>query len=130
MLPVRTAHTRRLLLTIVILTGAVVVVGQQQPTPPFDLEEATIAGLQRRMETGQDTSRSLVDKYLARVDALDRNGPALHSILEINPDAKSIADALDAERRAGRVRGPLHGVPILIKDNIATHDRMMTTAGS
>ena len=82
------------------------------------------------METGQDTSRTIVDKYLARIEAIDRSGPDLRSVLEINQDARSIADALDAERKAGRVRGPLHGIPVLIKDNIATHDRMMTTAGS
>ena len=103
-----------------------------QPLRPatFDLEEATVADLQRRMDTRQETSRTLVDKYLAHIDAIDRNGPALHSVLELNPDAGAIADALDAERRAGHVRGPLHGIPVLIKDNIATHDRMMTTAGS
>ncbi len=103
---------------------------QAPVTTPFDLEEATVAQLQQRMESGQDTARTLVDKYLARIEAIDRNGPALRSVLEINPDVRSIADALDAERRAGRLRGPLHGIPILIKDNIATHDRMMTTAGS
>jgi amidase len=97
---------------------------------PFDLDEATIAELQRRMETGTETSRSLVEKYLARIEAVDRRGPELRSVLEINPDAAAIADGLDTERRAGRVRGPLHGIPILIKDNIATGDRMMTTAGS
>ena len=97
---------------------------------PFDLDEVTIADLQRRMETGAETSRSLVEKYLARIDAVDRRGPELRSVLEINPDAAAIANGLDAERRAGRVRGPLHGIPILIKDNIATGDRMMTTAGS
>jgi len=97
---------------------------------PFDLDEVTIAELQRRMETGAETSRSLVEKYLARIDAVDRRGPELRSVLEINPDAAAIANGLDAERRAGRVRGPLHGIPILIKDNIATGDRMMTTAGS
>src|SRR5205823_2096824 len=79
---------------------------------------------------GRDTSRSLVEKYLARIQAVDRTGPELRSILEINPDAQSIADGLDAERKAGRVRGPLHGIPILIKDNVATHDKTMTTAGS
>ena len=103
----------------------------QPPAPaPFDLEEATIAGLQQRMQSGQDTSRSLVDKYLARIEALDRSGPALHSVLEVNPDARTIADRLDAERKSRGPRGPLHGIPILIKDNIATADRMMTTAGS
>jgi len=101
-----------------------------QPQRQFELAEATVAQLQARMSGGQDSARSLVDKYLARIQAVDRSGPALHSVLEINPDATSIADSLDAERKAGRIRGPLHGIPVLIKDNIATHDRMMTTAGS
>ena len=82
------------------------------------------------METGQDTARSLAEKYLARIDALDRQGPSVRSILEINPDALTIADRLDAERKTRGPRGPLHGIPIVIKDNIATADRMMTTAGS
>lgn len=101
-------------------------------TPPAasDLEEATIADLQKRMESGRETARSLTEKYLARIEALDRKGPALHAVLETNPDALSIADALDAERKAGTLRGPLHGIPILIKDNISTADRMTTTAGS
>src|SRR5947208_12002455 len=82
------------------------------------------------MQSGRDTARSLVEKYLARIEQIDRNGPSLHSVLETNPDALTIADALDAERRSRGPRGPLHGIPILIKDNIATADRMMTTAGS
>lgn len=101
-----------------------------KPASTFDLEEATIADLQKRMETGQDTARSLAEKYLARIDAIDRQGPALDSVIEVNPDALAIADALDAERKAKGPRGPLHGIPILIKDNIATADHMMTTAGS
>jgi amidase len=101
----------------------------QQPRT-FDLDEATIPELQHRMETGQDTARSLVEKYLARIDALDRQGPSLRSVLEINPDALAIADRLDAERKTRGPRGPLHGIPIVIKDNIDTADRMMTTAGS
>jgi amidase len=110
---------------------AVAFAGAQAPAPaPFDLEEATIADLQQRMQSGRETSRSLVDKYLARIDAVDRSGPALHSVLEINPDARTIADRLDAERRNRGPRGPLHGIPILLKDNIATADAMMTTAGS
>src|SRR4051812_9816115 len=110
---------------------ALAIAGTQAPAPvPFDLEEATIAGLQQRMQTGQDTSRSLVDKYLARIEAIDRSGPALHSVLEVNPDARTVADQLDAERKARGPRGPLHGIPVVIKDNIATADRMMTTAGS
>lgn len=101
-----------------------------QDVVPFDLEEATIADLQRRMETGQDTARSLAEKYLARIDAVDRRGPSLRSVLEINPDALAIADRLDAERKKTGPRGPLHGIPVLIKDNIATADGMTTTAGS
>ncbi|MGE5246175.1 MAG: amidase [Betaproteobacteria bacterium] len=101
------------------------------PAPPaFDLDEATVADLQHRMETGQETARSLVEKYLARIEAVDRSGPSLHSVIETNPDALAIADRLDAERKARGPRGPLHGIPVLIKDNIATADRMMTTAGS
>ncbi|MGH9200774.1 MAG: amidase family protein, partial [Vicinamibacterales bacterium] len=103
---------------------------QSPSAPAFDLEEATIADLQKRMESGRETARSIVDKYLARIEAIDRQGPALHSVIETNPDAGSIADALDAERKAGKVRGPMHGIPVLIKDNIATADRMTTTAGS
>jgi len=96
----------------------------------FELEEATIADLQKRMESGRETARSLTEKYLARIDAVDRKGPALRAVLETNPDALSIADALDAERKAGKLRGPLHGIPIIVKDNISTADRMTTTAGS
>jgi amidase len=105
----------------------IVVRSQPQPPPP---DELTIAEAQQQMARGVLTSRALVERYLARIDAVDRRGPSLHSILEINPDALSIADRLDAERRAGHVRGPLHGIPIVIKDNIATGDRMLTTAGS
>jgi amidase len=82
------------------------------------------------MRSGRYTSRSLVEAYLARIEAMDRQGPALHAMLDLNPDALAIADSLDAERRAGRVRGPLHGIPVVIKDNVDTHDRMTTTAGS
>jgi len=98
---------------------------------PYDfLEEATLADLGRRMADGHDTSRSLTGKYLARIAALDRSGPALHSVIELNPDALAIAEALDIERTERGPRGPLHGIPVLIKDNIATADRMSTTAGS
>ena len=100
------------------------------PSATFDLEEATIADLQARMSAGRDTSRSLVEKYTARIAQLDRQGPALRSVIELNPDAIAIADELDVERKQKGARGPLHGIPILIKDNIATADRMMTTAGS
>jgi amidase len=103
---------------------------QAPAAAPFDLEEASIADLQKRLESGSDTARSLTEKYLARIEALDRKGPALRAVLETNPDALTIAGALDAERKAGKVRGPLHGIPILLKDNISTSDRMTTTAGS
>jgi amidase len=121
---------------LVLLALSFTLVSAQAPagrpaTPPaFDLEEATIADLQQRMQSGRETARSLVEKYLARIDAIDRSGPSLRSVLEVNPDALAIADRLDAERKIRGPRGPLHGIPILLKDNIATADRMMTTAGS
>ncbi|MFO0810326.1 MAG: amidase [Gemmataceae bacterium] len=98
--------------------------------PPFDLAELTIADLQAGMAAGKFTARSLAEKYLARIDAIDRKGPALRSVIEVNPDALAIADALDRERKDKGPRGPLHGVPVLVKDNIDTGDRMATTAGS
>lgn len=96
----------------------------------FELAEATIADLQMKMVSGEETARSLTEKYMARIEALDRRGPELHSVLEVNPDALAISEKLDAERKAGRVRGLLHGIPVLVKDNIGTADRMTTTAGS
>jgi amidase len=97
---------------------------------PFALHEATIDDLQQGMREGRLTARSIAEQYLARIEALNRSGPELRAIIEVNPDALQIADALDAERKAGKVRGPLHGIPIALKDNIDTHDRMTTTAGS
>ena len=97
---------------------------------PFELEEATVADLQAGMAAGRFTARSITQAYLDRIEELDRKGPTLRHVIETNPDALSIADALDRERKAGKVRGPLHGVPVLIKDNIDTADRMTTTAGS
>ena len=101
-----------------------------QTPAAFALEELTVAQLQEAMAAGRYTSRRLVELYTERINAIDRSGPMLRSVLELNPDALSIADRLDAERKSGRVRGPLHGIPVLIKDNIDTGDRMMTTAGS
>ena len=94
------------------------------------VEEASIDDLQRMMTAGKATSVDIVKAYLARIAAMDRKGPALRSVIAVNPDVLAQAKALDAERQAGRVRGPLHGVPILIKDNIETADAMATTAGS
>src|SRR5438093_7443045 len=108
--------------------------GARRPTAraaaPFELEEATIAGLQAGLESGKYTARSLVTAYLQRIEELDRKGPALRAVLEANPDALAQAGALDAERKAKGPRGPLHGIPVLVKDNIATRDRMQSTAGS
>jgi len=102
---------------------------RQAPTP-FPLDELTVAQLQDAMTTGKYTARRLVELYTERINAIDRNGPTLRAVIELNPDALSIADTLDAERKSGHLRGPLHGIPVLIKDNIDTGDRMMTTAGS
>lgn len=96
----------------------------------FELEEATIASLQDAMRSGKYTAHQITELYLQRIDALDHRGPTLNHVIELNPDALAIADALDEERRTKGPRGPLHGIPILVKDNIATHDRMTTTAGS
>ncbi len=96
----------------------------------FELEETTIVDLQRDMVTGKRTSRSITKLYLDRIAANDRRGPTLRSVIEINPDALSIASALDKERKQKGSRGPMHGIPVLIKDNIDTFDRMTTTAGS
>jgi len=94
------------------------------------LPEWTIADLNERMESGELTARQVADLYLQRIEAVDKSGPYINSIIELNPDALEIAEELDKERKAGKVRGPLHGIPILLKDNIDTHDRMQTTAGS
>jgi amidase len=97
---------------------------------PFELDEITIPDLQQGMKSGKFTARLLVEKYSSRIDEIDKHGPTLNAVIEMNPDALSIADALDHERKAKGPRGPLHGIPVLIKDNIDTADRMMTTAGS
>lgn len=104
--------------------------GVSQTPPPFAFEEATIGELQAAMTAGRETSEGIVGAYLARIDALDRRGPELRAVIVVNPDALAIARALDVERRTKGPRGPLHGIPILLKDNIDTGDRMPTTAGS
>jgi amidase len=112
---------------------------QRQPTEPlhetagpsaFELDETTIADLRQAMESGKYSARGITELYLKRIDQIDRNGPAVNSVIEVNPDALAIAEALDDERKSGKVRGPLHGIPILIKDNIETADKMRTSAGS
>jgi amidase len=96
----------------------------------FELNEATIDELQKRMQSGQTTSHAITQLYLHRIQQIDKDGTALNSVIELNPDALAIADALDRERKNGKLRGPLHGIPVLIKDNIDTADKMQTTAGA
>ena len=137
--PLQTALTRRALLGAGMATTAMAVTGRagealaqaSGPGPDagsaFALEEATLAELQRRLRTGEETSRGLTEKYLARIGVLD---PRLRCVLETNPEALAQAEARDRERKAGAELGPLHGIRVLLKDNIATRDRMHTTAGS
>lgn len=94
------------------------------------MHELTILELQARMLTGELTARDLVELYLQRIAEIDQAGPRLNAVIELNPDAWALADASDAERLENGPRGPLHGIPVLLKDNIATADRMQTTAGS
>src|SRR5260370_5387380 len=104
-----------------------------QPAPEvksFELDEVTISDLQDGMKPGKFTARSLAEKSSQRIDDIDKHGPTINSVIELNPDALSIADALDRERKSKGPRGPIHRIPVLIKDNIDTADRMMTTAGS
>src|SRR5688500_12376571 len=99
-------------------------------SPDFELDESTITELQQGLQSGKYTTKALVEKYTDRINDIDKKGPTLRSVIELNPDAESIAATLDRERKDRGARGPLHGIPILIKDNIDTSDRMMTTAGS
>jgi amidase len=115
--------------TLLLAVSALVSLAAQD-AGRFELDELTVAQLQDAMASGRYTSRRLVELYAARIEQIDRKGPTLRSVIEMNPDALSIADTLDVERKAGNLRGPLHGIPVLIKDNIDTADRMMTTAGS
>ncbi len=96
----------------------------------FEWEEATIGDLQAAMAKGRATAVSLTRAYLRRIEELNQHGPALRAVIEVNPEALAIAKDLDRERKARGPRGPLHGIPVLLKDNIGTHDRMTTTAGS
>ncbi|MGA8273483.1 MAG: amidase [Candidatus Sulfotelmatobacter sp.] len=144
----RRSFLRRSFLTTAALGGSAVTLAAQRQYPalaaareiarpaqspeirPFELDEITISDLQDGMKSGKFTASSLVEKYTERIDEIDKHGPAINSVIELNPDAASIAEALDQERKAKGPRGPLHGIPVLIKDNIDTADRMMTTAGS
>ena len=106
---------------------------EQKPPMPemhFDLLEWTCADLQNAMQSKDLSSREITELYLSRIEQLDQNGPALNSVIEINPEAMDIAAQMDKERRKEKIRGPLHGIPVVLKDNIDTADQMMTTAGS
>jgi amidase len=132
----RTVAGAVILVCIATAAAAWIYAGQRASRPAgsapaaFDLEEATVAGLLQDQQSGRRTARQIAEQYLSRIQALDRSGPSLDSIIELNPDALSIADALDAQRRTSGLRGSLHGIPVVIKDNIDTADRMSTTAGS
>ena len=145
MRPSRSDSSRRKFLQTALTAGTTVALypamgaaRELTPAPPtpapevkaFELDEITIPELQDGMKSGKFTARSLVEKYTSRIDEIDKRGPAINALIELNPEALSIADALDQERKAKGPRGPLHGIPVLIKDNIDTADRMMTTAGS
>ncbi|TMD22116.1 MAG: amidase [Chloroflexi bacterium] len=97
---------------------------------PSNLNEMTVAQMQAAMASNQLSSLDLVNYYIARIKTLDQAGPTVNSVIEVNPDAKAIAQSLDAERKSGHVRGPLHGIPVLLKDNVGTGDKMQTAAGS
>jgi len=134
------AMRRREFLKLTALSGAALAVGGALAArtgeaaggsaPAFDLDEATIDDLQRMQASGSRSARDLVRAYLDRIEAVDRSGPELRSVIELNPDALAIAADLDRERKEKGPRGPLHGIPVLVKDNIDTGDRMATSAGS
>ena len=123
-------RVRPLWLVAVALILPVSFQAQTPASDNFELNEATVEQLQQWMSSGHYTSRRLVDLYLDRIAAIDKSGPTLQSVIELNPDARSIADDLDRERQTKGPRGPLHGIPILIKDNMDTGDKMATSAGS
>ncbi|MEP0547101.1 MAG: amidase [Rhodothermales bacterium] len=122
---------RSLLITVALsaLSLGLAPTAHAQPTA-CAVDEASVVELQAAMTEGRCSARQITEAYLARIEALDRSGPTLRSVLAVNSDALALADALDAERVAGTVRGPLHGIPVLLKDNVGTADRMPTTAGA
>ena len=129
----KTREDRREFLRVSTATGTLALLGaavRLHAGPAFEWEEAEVADLQEKMRSGALTARALTLAYLDRIQALDRQGPTLRSVLETNPDAVAIAEGLDRERREKGPRGPLHGTPVLVKDNLDTADRMTTTAGS
>jgi amidase len=129
---VRLSRRRFLQASLIGCAAATATAGESAPATvkSFELDEKSITDLQEGMKAGKYTARSLVELYHGRIDEIDKHGPAINSVIELNPDALEIAGALDKERKDKGPRGPLHGIPVLIKDNIDTADRMATTAGS
>lgn len=127
-------NTSLLLLAFLVVTGCSTNTGDRQGNEPteqtFEFEEKDIEWFQEKYQTGALTTKQVVGAYLDRIESIDQNGIKLNAVIQVNPDALFIAESLDAERQAGNVRGPLHGIPVLLKDNIDTHDKMPTTAGS
>jgi amidase len=121
---------RRRFLELSALAGLMASVAPRASAAGLDVEDLSVADLQARLQSGELTARALTQAYLSRIEALDRGGPALRSVIELNPDALKVADELDAERTTKGPRGPLHGLAVLVKDNCDTGDRMLTTAGS
>ena len=123
-----------LLIAVVVVLTLAACGDDDQGLPPATnqppIEEGTVAELRAAMDAGRVSAAGLVEHYLERIETLDRNGPTLRAVIEVNPDARSLAQALDTERQTQGARGPLHGIPVLLKDNIDTGDRMLTTAGS
>lgn len=134
----RELSRRRFVGAAAAMTASIAIPGRGQPPagtpppriPPFSLAEKSIRELSLGMASGEYTARAITQQYLDRIASLDRAGPSLRYVIETNPDALAIADSLDAERKSGGIRGPMHGIPVLVKDNIDTADRMTTTAGS
>ena len=134
----KTGSLAGLTLTTIAATSCNLVDSSKKPAEPgntsdadeFALNEVTIDTLQQKMKSKEYTSRSITEMYLKRIDEIDKNGPKLNAVIELNKDALNMADAMDKERAKGKIRGPLHGIPVLIKDNINTGDNMHTTAGS
>src|SRR5438270_7536408 len=124
-----TASTRHIVLIATLLVSALAT-AQLQPSIPTAHNEATIAQLQAAMAAGSLTSEQLTNEYISRITALDQNGPGVNAVIELNPDALAMARHADALRKKGVVLGPLHGIPVLLKDNIDTGDKMQTSAGS
>jgi amidase len=124
------AMVMRIATFIIVLLASVAANADANRPARFPFEDATIAQLQAAMASGRLTSVELTRAYIGRILALDQDGPGVNSVMELNPDAMDMARRADALRRQGRVLGPLHGIPVLLKGNIDTHDRMQTTAGS